>query len=75
MTATYADRPRLQLEDAIAALLDADEHARCAYLRLRARARTLDEKEIIEEIGLVREALSRAHHHIVAYHPQRLEGQ
>lgn len=70
MAATAHDRPRLTLEDALGALADADEHARCAALRLTNRARTLEEGEIIEEIIAVRDALRRARAHICHWHPQ-----
>lgn len=70
MTATAHDRPRLTLEDALAAIADADEHARCAALRLTNRARTLEEGEIIEEIIAVRDALRRLRSHLSTWHPQ-----
>ena len=73
MTALLTDRPRLVLEDALAAVLDADEHAHAAVLRLVNRARTAEEAEIITEMIAVRRALRQARNNIAAYHPQRLE--
>lgn len=70
MSATLSDRPRLRLEDALAAISDADDHAHCAALRLTNRARTVEEAEIIQEIIAIRSALRRARNYIAACHPQ-----
>ena len=70
MTSTLADRPRLELEDALAALCDADQHAHAAALRLTNRARTEEEADIIREIIAVRNAIRRARDHVAACHPQ-----
>lgn len=70
MTAKATDRPRLQLEDALAAVCEADECARVAALRLTNRARTDEEAEIIQEILGVRIALREVRHYLRSYHPQ-----
>lgn len=71
MSAMTEDQARLTLEDALAALLDAEEHWRCAALRLTQRMRTQDEADILAEINAGRVALRQASAHLVQWHPNR----
>lgn len=71
MSATPDDQTRLTLEDALAALLDAEEHWRCAALRLTMRMRTQAEVEILTEINAGRAAMQRARAHLTRWHPNR----
>jgi hypothetical protein len=71
MSATAADQPRLDLENVLAALLDSEEHLRCASLRLTSRMRTVDEAEILTEINVARAAMQRAKSGLVKIHPDR----
>lgn len=70
MSATLSDRPRLSLEDCLAALLAADQHCHAAALRLTNRARTVEEAEIIAEIIAARGDLRRLRDQLAACHPQ-----
>ena len=71
MSATPDDQMRLTLEDALAALLDAEEHWRCAALRLMNQMRTQTEVEILTEINAGRVAVQRAKAHLAHWHPNR----
>ena len=76
MAATASDRPRLTLEDALGALADANEHTRCAALKLESRSRlTLDDADVIQELNAARVALRRLREHLTMYHPQGLRGE
>lgn len=71
MSATASDQPRLKLEDALGALAEADECARCAGLKLmNRRPLVVGDIEIIREIVATRAALTRLRSHICAWHPQ-----
>lgn len=72
MSATAEDQVRLDLEEVLASLLDAEEHWRCAALRLTQRMRTLDESEILAELNAGRVAVITAKTKLVKLHPDRL---
>jgi hypothetical protein len=72
MSATTEDQIRLDLEYVLASLLDAEEHWRCAALRLTQRMRTLDEAEILAELNAGRVAIVNAKTGIAKLHPDRL---
>ena len=72
MSATAEDQVRLDLEEVLASLLDAEEHWRCAALRLTQRMRTLDESEILAELNAGRVAVIKAKTDLVKLHPDRL---
>jgi len=72
MSATTEDQVRLDIEEVLASLLDAEEHWRCAALRLTQRMRTLDEAEILTELNAGRAAVIKAKTGIAKFHPDRL---
>jgi hypothetical protein len=72
MSATAEDQGRLDLEEVLASLLDAEEHWRCAALRLTQRMRTLDEAEILAELNAGRAAVIQAKTNLAKLHPDRL---
>jgi hypothetical protein len=72
MSATAEDQVRLDLEEVLASLLDAEEHWRCAALRLTQRMRTLDEAEILTELNAGRVAVVNAKTRLAKLHPDRL---
>jgi hypothetical protein len=69
MSATAEDQERLDLEEVLASLLDAEEHWRCAALRLTQRMRTLDESEILAELNAGRVAVVKAKTALAQRHP------
>lgn len=66
---TEPDRQRLALEDVLPLLSAADEHLRCALLKLTQWARTNYEKEIIMEVLDARVAARQAVVRLSQYHP------
>lgn len=72
MSATPEDQIRLDIEEVLASLLDAEEHWRCAALRLTQRMRTLDEAEILGELNAGRVAIVKAKTALAQLHPNRL---
>lgn len=70
---TEADRTRLLLEEAAALLSGADEHLRCALLKLSQWARTDYEKEIIIEVLDARTEARRASVTIAQLHPNPIQ--
>jgi len=72
MSATAEDQVRLDLEEVLASLLDAEEHWPCASLRLTQRMRTLDEAEILTELNAGRAAVIKAKAGIARLHPDRI---
>lgn len=69
MSATAADQGRLILEDALAALLAAEERLRCCALRITSRMRTLAEADKVRELNAARCDLRRAQAHLLKLHP------
>ena len=58
------------LEDALGALVDAQECLRCVALRMTSRMRTVAESEDVHEINLARTAIERTRRYLAAQHPQ-----
>lgn len=65
-------QPRLDLENALGALADAEERLRCVALRITSRMRTIAEAEEVHEINTARTAVSRARRYLAGQHPQGL---
>lgn len=68
---TAEDEQRLIVEDALAAVLDAEERCRCVALRITQRMRTTAEADEAAEINKARMAMRRAQGHLLKLHPNR----
>jgi hypothetical protein len=70
MVARSEDQGRLDVEDALGALGEAQERLRCVALRVTSRMRTLAEAEELVEVNAARAALVRVQGYLVGRHPQ-----
>jgi len=72
MTANSHDAARNEIENAVACIIDADEHLRCAALKLANWARTDLEADVLREIVAARRIIANARRHAVSIHPDAL---
>jgi hypothetical protein len=70
MSARSEEQGRLDIEDALGALGDAQERLRCVALRVTSRMRTVAEAEELVEVNAARAALTRVQGFLVGRHPQ-----
>lgn len=70
MTSSKAAQPKIDLENALGALADAEERLRCVALRITSRMRTIAEAEEVHEINKARTAVGRARRYLAEQHPQ-----
>jgi len=68
-----ADRLRIDVENAIARLMKADDHLRVGLMLLSQFARTDREIDVMREMLGARKAVSLAHDRVVGLHRNRRE--
>lgn len=68
MSARASDQPRLDLEDILALLVQAEDHARVAMLKLSQWARTDEEGDILTEVFETRKTITDATQALAKYH-------
>lgn len=70
-SATLSDRPRLDLEDAIAALTEVQDTLQCVAMRLAHRLRDADDAQHLTDVNAARLAAGRAKAALARQHPNR----
>jgi len=68
-----SDKQRRAVEDIIAGMIGADEHLRCALLKLVQWARTDYEQGIINEVLDARKEMLKAQTRLLNFHPDAIQ--